>query len=226
MALESQGVQIRRQSTTAGSTAQTIAATIAFNAVTTSITRSDVGSFVADGFTTAMRLENNSTANSTRIHTIASVAATVMTVYEPIAAQSTGISITITGHVMQAIGQIVSWTGPQISCSKIDITSIASTGKEFQPSLRDSGDISFDVIWGIESTILHNAIRSDIETRTKRIYDVTLNDQSTNSTSQPSAFYFDSYVTNFSLSGSVDNVIKGSITLGISSAVKTISKIA
>lgn len=226
MALESQGVQIRRQSTTAGSTAQTIAATIAFNAGATSITRSDVGSFVTDGFTTAMRVENNSTVNSTRVHTIASVAATIMTTFEPIIGQSTGISITITGHTMEAIGQITGYTGPQISCSKLDTTDLNSTAKTFIPSLRDSGDVSLDMVFGSEATVLHSAIRSDLETRTRRIYDIKLTDQSTNSTSQPTAFYFDAYVTNFSLSGSVDNIIKGSITLGISSAVRTIDKIA
>ena len=225
MATESQGVQIRRQSTTAGSTAQTIAATIAFSAAATSITRSDLGSFVTDGFTTAMRIENNSSANSTRIHTIARVAATVMTVYEPVVAQSTGISMTITGHAMQALGTITSWGGPNLSCAKIDITSLASTSKEFQPGLRDSGDVTLEAIFDTNATALHNALRSDLETRTKRIYDITLTDQTTVAASQPTAFYFDAYVTNFGLSGSVDNIMKGSFTLAISSAVKTINKI-
>ena len=225
MPIESQGVQIRRQSTTAGSTAQTIAATIAFSAAATSITRSDLGSFVTDGFTSSMRVENNSTANSTRIHTIASVAATVMTIYEAIVAQSTGISITITGHAMEAIGTVTSWGGPNISCSKIDITSLASTSKEFIPSIRDSGDVTVEVVFDTNATALHSAIRSDLETRTKRVYDVRLTDQSTNSTSQPTAFYFDGYITSFGLSGSVDNIIKGSVTIAISSAVKTINKI-
>lgn len=225
MPLESQGVQIRRQSTTAGSTAQTIAATIAFSSGATSITRSDVGSFVTDGFSTGMRVENNSTANSTRIHTIATVAATVMTTYEPIVAQSTGTSITITGHTMQAIAQITGYTGPQISCSKLDTTDLSSTAKTFIPSLRDSGDVSLDIVFGSEATALHGALRSDLETRTKRVYDIVLTDQTTAAGSQPSAFYFDGYITNFSLSGSVDNIVKGQVTIAISSAVKTIDRV-
>lgn len=225
MPLESQGVQIRRQSTTAGSTAQTIAATIAFSSGATSITRSDLGSFVTDGFSTGMRVENNSTSNSTRVHTIATVAATVMTTYEPIVAQSTGASITITGHTMQAIAQITGYTGPQISCSKLDTTDLSSTAKTFIPSLRDSGDVSLDIVFGSEATALHSALRSDLETRTKRVYDIVLTDQTTVAGSQPSAFYFDGYVTNFSLSGSIDNIVKGSVTLAISSAVRTLDRI-
>ena len=225
MPLESQGVQIRRQSTTAGSTAQTIAATVAFSAAATSITRSDLGSFVTDGFSTGMRVENNSTVNSTRVHTLATVAATVMTTYEPIVAQTTGISITITGHSMQAIAQITGYTGPQISCSKLDTTDLSSTAKTFIPSLRDSGDVSLDIVFGSEATALHSALRSDLETRTKRVYDIVLTDQTTVAGSQPSAFYFDGYITNFSLSGSVDNIIKGNVTIAISSAVRTIDRI-
>ena len=225
MPLESQGVQIRRQSTTAGSTAQTIAATVAFSAAATSITRSDLGSFVTDGFSTGMRVENNSTVNSTRVHTIATVAATVMTTYEPIVAQTTGISITITGHSMQAVAQITGYTGPQISCSKLDTTDLSSTAKTFIPSLRDSGDVSLDIVFGSEATALHSALRSDLETRTKRVYDIVLTDQTTVAGSQPSAFYFDGYITNFSLSGSVDNIIKGNVTIAISSAVRTIDRI-
>jgi len=43
MAIEAQGVQVRRQSTAAGSTGVTVAATLVFSA--TGISRSDAGDF-------------------------------------------------------------------------------------------------------------------------------------------------------------------------------------
>ena len=222
MAIESQGILIRRQSTTAGSTAQTVAATMAFSAVSTNITRSDIGSFVADGFSTGMRLETDSTANSTRVFTVASVAATVITVFETIVAQSSGISITLTGHAMLPIATITGFKGPSGSASVIDITSLQSTAKEKAIGLRDEGQMTLDIIFDTNATSLHAAIRNDRSSRTKRIFDIVLTDQSTSG--QPSAFYFDGYVTNFALQGAVDDVVKASATIEISSAVRAIAK--
>lgn len=222
MAIESQGILIRRQSTTAGSTAQTVAATMAFSAVSTNITRSDVGSFVVDGFSTGMRCETDSTANSTRVFTLASVAATVMSVHEPVIAQSSGISITLTGHTMLPIATITGFKGPSGSASVIDITSLQSTAKEKAIGLRDEGQMTLDIIFDTNATSLHAAIRNDRSSRTKRIFDIVLTDQSTSG--QPSAFYFDGYVTNFALQGAVDDVVKASATIEISSAVRAIAK--
>ncbi|MCG8430381.1 MAG: hypothetical protein MJA29_04335 [Candidatus Omnitrophica bacterium] len=222
MAIESQGVQVRRQSTAAGSTGQTIAATIAFSA--TGITRSDGGSFVTDGFSTGMRVETDSSANSTRVFTLSSVSATSMSVYETLSAQSTGATITITGHDMEAIGQVMGFNGPSGSANVIDITHLGSTAKEKMIGLRDEGQLSIDIIYDTGATALHTALKDDRATRTQRIFDITLTDNGTAS-SQPSAFYFDSYVTNLSITGAVDDVVKGSITLEITSAVHAIDAV-
>ena len=232
MAIESQGAQVRRQSTAAGSTASVTAATIAFSSGSTNtISRSDAGSFIVDGFTTGMRLETISTVagfestNSTRIYTVASVAATVMSVYEPVAAQSTGIALTITGHAMSPIGNVTGFSGPSGSAQVIDVTHLGSTAKEKLIGIRDEGQVSLDILFDTASTSLHNAIRADKQSRTRRIYDIKLTDQSTAAGSQPSAFYFDAYVTNFSITGAIDDAIKGSVTLELSSAVRTIGKV-
>ena len=222
MAIEAQGVQIRRQSTTSGSTGQTVAATIAFSS--TGITRSDVGSFITDGFSTGMRVETDSTANATRIFTISSIVATSMSIYETAVAQSTGISITITGHDMEAIGEVIGFNGPSGSASVIDITNLGSTAKEKMIGLRDEGQISLDLIYDSNATALHTALKDDRASRTRRIFDIKLTDNGTAS-SQPSAFYFDGYVTGFSLTGAVDDVIKSSLTLEISSAVHAIDAV-
>lgn len=226
MAIESQGVQVRRQSTS--STAQTVAATIAFSTVAgdanDTITRTDAGDFSADGFSTGMRVETNSTANSTRVFTIASIAATVMTLYEPVISQSTGTSITLTGHTLETIGEVVGFNGPSGSAGVIDITHLGSTAKEKQIGIRDEGQLSLDVIFDTEATALHSLLRADRNTREKRIFDIKLTDDGT-SASQPSAFYFDGYVTGFSLTGAVDDIIKGSVGIEISSAVRVINAV-
>lgn len=222
MAIEAQGVQVRRQSTAAGSTGQTVAATIAF--ATTGISRSDAGDFTADGFSTGMRVESNSTANTTRIFTLSSVAATVMSFYETAIAQSTGTSFTITGHDMDVIGEVVGFNGPSGSANVIDVTHLGSTAKEKNIGLRDEGQVSLDIIYDSNATALHTALKDDRSSRTKRIFDIKLTDNGTAS-SQPSALYFNSYVTGFSLTGAVDDVIKGSISLEITGAVQSIDAV-
>ena len=216
MAIEAQGVQVRRQSTAAGSTGQTVAATLVFSA--TGISRSDAGDFTADGFSTGMRVETDSTANSTRIFTLSSVAATAMAFYETAVVQSSGISFTVTGHDFEAIGEVVGFNGPSGSANVIDVTHLGSTAKEKRIGLRDEGQVSLDIIYDSNATALHTALRDDRASRTKRIYDIKLTDNGTAS-SQPSALYFNSYVTAFSITGAVDDVIKGALTLEITSAV-------
>lgn len=224
MAIQAQGCVVRRQSTAAGSTAQTAVATLAFSTVVNGVTRSDLGSFVTDGFSSAMRVENTSTSNTTRVHTVASVAATVMVFYEPVITQSTGISITLTGHSMSAIGQVVGFNGPSGSASVIDITHLGSTAKEKMIGLRDEGQVSLDIIYDTGATALHTALKDDRASRTKRIFDIQLTDNGAVS-SQPSAFYFSGYVTGLSLTGAVDDAVKGSVTLDISSAVRAIEPV-
>lgn len=224
MAIEAQGTLIRRQSTTAGSTGSVTAATIAFSSVAKTITRSDAGDFTVDGFSTGMRIENTSTANSTRVNTLASVAATSMTVYEPIITQSSGISITITGHSFENIAKITNFSGPTGSAGVIDITTLGSTAKEKLIGIRDEGQLTMDVVFDNNATSLHPSLREDRASRTLRLYDIKLTDNGTAS-NQPSAFYLDAYVTGFSIAGAVDDKITGNLTLEITSAVRTIEAI-
>lgn len=220
MAIESQGTLIRRQSTAAGSTGETVAATIAFSSAAKTITRTDGGDFTVDNFATGMRVENNSTLNATSVHTLASVAATVMTVFEPINSVSTGVSITLTGHTMEPIGQVTAFNGPSGSANVIDITNLGSTAKEKIIGIRDEGQVSLDVIWDTNATALQIAMKDDRASRTKRIFDIVLTDAlSTNATSQNSALYYNAFVTGLSMTGAVDDVIKATFTQEITSAV-------
>lgn len=220
MALEAQGILIRRQSTTAGSTATFTSTSLIFDSTLQRIT--DVaGNFISDGYVNGMRLENNSSANSTRVLTVSSVPSSfVMSVSEPVVTQAAGASITLTGHSLEPIAEVMTFTGPSGSASIIDVTSLQSTAKEKLIGLRDEGQVSMDVFFNTDTTALQTAMRADRASRTKRVYDI----QYTDSTSTPSYDFFDAYVTGFSISGGVDDATKGSITLEITSAVKSVQK--
>jgi len=225
MALESQGIQIRRISTAAGSTALTS------NNITISLTgakqiiRGDAGNFLTDGFATAMRIRFAGSADNTGVYTLSSAAATVMAVYETLVAMSSGTTLSVEGHPFTAIGEITGFTGPSGNAVVIDVTNLASTAKEKLIGIRDEGNITLDVNFNTSADQYQIALKDDRASRTKRIFDIKLNDTSTVAGSQPSAMYFDGYVTGFSITGSVDNAVKGSIAIELTSAIHWIAKV-
>lgn len=219
MALEAQGIQIRRQSTTAGSTALSTGL-IGFSSANNRIRRG-IGDFVADGWTTGMRMENNSTSNATRVLTITSVTTTYLEVAEPILDHGTAVNITLTGHLLEPIAEVMTFTGPSGNAAVIDVTHLGSTAKDKLIGLRDEGQVAMDVLFNTDTTALHEAMRADRASRTKRVYDIKYTD----STVTPSYDFFDAYVTGFAVSGGVDDATKGSITLEITSAVRSVQKV-
>ena len=225
MALESQGIQIRRISTAAASTG------ITSNNITISLTgakqiiRGDAGNFLTDGFATAMRISIAGSSNNTGIYTLSSAAATVLAVYETLVAMSSGATVSVEGHLFTPIGEITGFSGPAGSAAIIDVTNLASTAKEKMVAIRDEGNITLDINLNTSADQYQVALIADRASRTKRVFDIKLNDTSTVAGSQPSALYFDGYVTGFSISGSVDNAVKGNIVIELTSAIHWIPKV-
>ncbi len=225
MALESQGIQIRRISTAAASTGLTS------NNITVSLTgdnqiiRGDAGSFITDGFATSMRIAIAGSSNNTNIFTLSSVAATAMAVYETLVAMSSGTTVSVEGHLFTPIGDITGFNGPAGAAVVIDVTNLDSTAKEKIIGIRDEGNLTINVNLNNSADKYQVALRNDRANRSKRTFDIKLNDTSTLSGSQPSALYFDGYVTGFSAAGSVDNVVKGNITIELTSAIHWIAKV-
>lgn len=221
MALESQGVYIRRGSSIAGSTATLSTNTIGFEGTARIITRQ---AGFAD-FSTGMRVECNASLN-TGVYTIAATAGTAITVYEALTDQASGSTITLEGHNMQDVGQVVSFNGPNQSANIIDITHLQSTAKEKLVGLVDSGDLSISVIFDNESssTNLHDALERDLRERTNRKFDIKFTDDGTVS-SQPSAVYFEGYMTAFAMTGAVDDVLKADMTIAISTGIDWIDAV-
>jgi hypothetical protein len=126
---------------------------------------------------------------------------------------------------MENIGQVMGFNGPTGSANVIDVTHLASTAKEKLIGLRDEGQLTLDTIYDTNATALHAALRDDRASRTKRIYDIKLTDAGTEANAQPTGLYFDAYVTNNSITGTVDDAVKGSVTLEIASAVRFIDAV-
>lgn len=221
MAYESQGVVIRRESSVAGATALLSTNTIGFEGTSRVITRQ---AGFAD-FSTGMRVEVNASLNS-GIYTIASTAATAITVYEALTDQASGSTITMLGHSMQNIGQIVSFNGPALQANVIDITNLQSTAKEKIVGIVDGGQLSISALWDNEASNarLHDALARDMVARTNRRFDIKFTDNGSVS-NQPSAVYFEGYVSAFSPTGSVDNALKVDLTIAISTGIDWISPV-
>lgn len=112
----------------------------------------------------------------------------------------------------QIVNDVTSIGGPGISAGKLDTTTLTSTAKEFILGLRDNGDISLDMIYN-STDAGQVALRNDLNSRTKRRVGVKIPDSTT------SLWHCEAYCTNWSLSGSVDNVQKLSATIGLSGAI-------
>ena len=128
------------------------------------------------------------------------------------AIESQGVSIfwstsTAASTALEVLG-IMGFNGPSGSANVIDITTLQSTAKEKQMGLPDEGQISFDIIY-LSTDTGQTALRVDRAARTKRNVSIKFTDSSTTYISA------DAYCTGFSLTGAVDDVIKGSVSLEI-----------
>ena len=105
-----------------------------------------------------------------------------------------------------AIGGVTGFNGPSGSAGVIDITTLQSTAKEKQMGLPDEGQLSFDIVY-LTTDAGQIALKTDRAARTKRKAAIKFTDASSN------IVHADAYCTGFSITGAVDDVIKGSVTL-------------
>ncbi len=215
MAKESQGCLIRRESSVAGSTGIIAATTgIAFVAAGNTITNQ--AGFAA--LSTGMRIKTDSTAN-VGILTVKTTGATAITVYETVSAQASGApGISVVGHAMQNIGEVVSFNGPGLTAAVIDVTNLQSTAKEKLVGIYDAGQVSLSILFDEQASgiKLHDALIRDMRAGTRRQFDIIFKGNSTRNTG---AVYFGGYVSAFGITGSVDNAIKADITIALASGV-------
>ena len=119
---------------------------------------------------------------------------------------------TSTSH---AVAEVVGFNGPSGGANVIDVSHLGSTAKEKLLGLRDEGQVTLDVNFR-PGTTSQDYLRSCRATRTMRKGVIQLNDNTTEAAR--TKIIFDAYVGGFSVSGAVDQVVKGSITLEITGA--------
>lgn len=215
MALESQGVLIRRESSVAGSSVVISADSgIGFVSGATAITRA--AGFA--GFATGMRVTVVGAASNDGVYTVSGgTVGTALTVHEPIADEASGATITLEGHTMQNIGHVVSFNGPGMSAAVIDVTDLQSTAKEKLMGVYDGGQVSLSVVFDNETSNanLHLELQDDMRARTKRHFDIRFTEVAT----IVGSVYYEGYVVGFTPTGSVDNALMADITFAVSTGV-------
>lgn len=235
MALNSQGVSIRRKSTVANTTGiVTSTNTLRVDSTAKAILWGNAaGDFAAANFSSGMRLTISGTTNSnTGIYTISSVSATSIGLYNNVTAQSSGDSLALTANRYDQIGEIKSFNGPTGNANVIDVTNINSTAKEKLIGLRDEGQVSIEFFFMPATDISsadqsqHLTLKTDRANRTLRNFDILFTDANNAvATSYPSGMNFDAYVSGFSVNAGVDGAVTGNVTLELTSAIKYINKV-
>ena len=115
-------------------------------------------------------------------------------------------------EVFAAITEIGSIDGPGGQANEIDVTDLSSTAKEFRQGLQDEGDVTCEFNF-IPQNTKHALLRSDRAAQTLRNYRITFTD------SPAPTWTFLGFVKGLSISNSVDDVTKASLTLRVTGAI-------
>ena len=123
-------------------------------------------------------------------------------------AQGTGITFD-----SQTVGNVISFSGLDGEATQIDITTLASTAKEFRQGLQDFGTFSMEMFRD-DDDAGQDAIKTAQAAQSTEQMVVTLPDQNTLNVAT-----FNCFVTSFSLSGGVDDVSRATANFKITGAV-------
>lgn len=115
-------------------------------------------------------------------------------------------------EVFTAITEIGSIDGPGGQANEIDVTDLSSAAKEFRQGLQDEGDVTCEFNF-IPQNTQHALLRSDRAAQTLRNYRITFTD------SPATTWTFLAFVKGLSISNSVDDVTKASLTLRVTGAI-------
>ena len=114
------------------------------------------------------------------------------------------------------IANCKSWDGPSTENPEIDVTSLTSTAKEFVGGLVDYGELTLELNFD-PNNATHQQLFADMEASPPTVTGWRI--QFVNPTVN---YYWQAFVKSFSISGEVDGVISGSLTLRLSGA-RTVS---
>ncbi len=120
----------------------------------------------------------------------------------------------LTPEGFMKVGEVTGFKGPSSKATTIDVTSMDSDAMEFIPGLVDNGEVSLDFNF-VGSDMQQAGLVADIAAGTIRTHRLVANDHDSN----PTTATFLGMVTGHDLSGSVNQVLKGSASIKISGAI-------
>ncbi len=186
--------------------------------------------FITIGFTEGMRFRTNS-SNNTGVYTIRAVSPDGLNVLEStdFIVQDNSTTLSFTGYNMEEIGEVVSIDGPAGSVNVIDITNLGSTAREKLVGIQDEGQVTMEVLSNFTtgSTGINQWKLRDLrQAGTKSFFDIRFTDVPVTTVSEPSAYFFEGFVTNYANAVALDDAVKASIGLEISSQAHFMNGIA
>lgn len=112
------------------------------------------------------------------------------------------------------ITEITEITGPDGSAAEIEVTDLSSTAKSYKRGLPDNGSVSCTLMY-IPADTQHAQLRSDFNSSTEqaRNYRITFTD------SPQTTWTFSAYVSQFSISNSLDDKLTANVTLRIKGTI-------
>lgn len=121
-----------------------------------------------------------------------------------------GTTLTADGD---AVGGLISFSGFDGEAADIDVTTLASTAKEYHVGLQDYGNFSIEFIYD-PNDVGQAQMQTNKAALAETTFVLTLPDSDV-----INRFTFDGYVKSITISGGVDDVVKGSANIRISGAV-------
>lgn len=115
-------------------------------------------------------------------------------------------------EILSLIGEVQSFDGPGGSATVIDVSTLQSLAKEKRMGLPDEGQFTFEVNLDPSDTQQMGLV-ADRKARVKRHFRMILTDAAA------TTLNWDAFVLDFKINGSVDNVVKASVTLEITGPV-------
>ena len=122
-----------------------------------------------------------------------------------------GVTITYEDNLSaaQTVGGVISFTGLDGEAADIDITTLASTAKEFKQGLQDFGNFSMEILRDYDDAG-QAALLDAMDNQATREMVVTMPSGTLNTIT------FNAYVKSITTEGGVDDVVRGTVNLKIS----------
>ena len=117
-------------------------------------------------------------------------------------------------EVFTTIAEITGFSGPEPSLETIDATHMESIDgfREYLPSLKDSGEISFDFNF-LPGNTNQRALYTDMVDAVRRTFQIVW------SNSPATTYEFQAYVTSLSFNAQIDDKLSGSGTLQVTGPI-------